>query len=427
MDNLLENEVVSRERLDLFENVFSDFEVVKPFISMEKIQITDIITPTNRTRKQGLKGLKASVGQFGVLVPPVVMRTENKKKYILINGVRRLYAAMKNGYKDVDVIVYNFDDSVKAKKAIPILELILNQCEPYTVNELWDASNFLKERAVNASSEIIEYLLNLRPGEYTKLYDVMTSSETEMVEVVEQLKDGSITIDQAYKKLDAIRKKLSRQELLSQKDELQIGGDVGGFKDALETLQDSAQPVERERLDDDEIQSLLNLASCNMNNADVVDISDLDKTSELRKVKRQDTRERHPVDPALRKARMIKDNFTCQCCLDISGEEHMYVLDFHHVVPVSLGGVDSIENGITLCLNCHQLVHLYAVGDLFLDINTLDKESVAKFKRILSLGNVIVDGMRKLNVSKESYKKVENPHFVGRKFTGHIKKELDKA
>lgn len=427
MENLLEKEVVGREKLDLFEHVFSDFEVVKPFITMEKIQITDIITPTNRARKQGLKGLKASVGQFGILLPPVVMKTENKRRYILINGVRRLYAAMKNGITEIDVIVYNFDDSVKAKKAIPILELILNHYEQYSVNELWDAAKFIKERAVNASPEMIEYLLNLRPGEYTKLYDVMNSSEAEMVEVVEQLKDGVVTIDQAYKKLDGIRKKLSRQELLNQKDELQIGGDVGVFKEALETLQDSAQPIERERLDDDEIKSLLNLASCNMNNIDVVDLSELDRTSELRQIKRRDTKERHPVDPALRKARMIKDNFTCQGCLDISGEEHMYILDFHHVVPVSLGGEDSIENGATLCLNCHQLVHLYASGDLFLDINTLDKVAIAKFKRILSLGNVIVDAMRKLNVSKDEYKKVENPHFVGRKFPGHIKRELDKA
>lgn len=430
MENIasaLEN-TTTRERIDIFEHAFTDLDIVKPFITLERVEIGDIITPQNRTRKQGLKGLKATVNQFGVLLPPIVMQTENKKKYILINGIRRIYAALKNGFTELDVLVYNFEDSVKAKRAIPILELILNQTEPYTVEEVWEASKYLSKRMVNCQPDLIEYLLNLRPGEYMKLYDIMMADETEMIDVIEQLKDGGLTINQAYKKLDTIRKRISRQDILAQNDILYLdGSEAGDFKDSIENLEASVDAPKRERLSDDEIASLLNLSNSSLSNIDADDIESLDRTDEIRKSKRQDTKERKPVDPAIRRARMVKDGYTCQCCEAISGEEHMYILDFHHRVPVFLGGQDSVENGITLCLNCHQLVHLYAFGDLFLDLNTLSKDKIIKFKKIMSLGNIIIDGMQKLNISRKEGSKAENPHFVGRKYPATIKRQLEKA
>ena len=239
MDTLKDNATEIKERVDLFENAFSDLEVVRPFITLKKVDIEDIIVPANRTRKQGLKGLKATVNQFGVLLPPIVMQTENKKKYILINGIRRIYAALKNGFTELDVLVYNFEDSVKAKRAIPILELILNQTEPYTVEEVWEASKYLSKRMVNCQPDLIEYLLNLRPGEYMKLYDIMLADETEMIDVIEQLKDG-INHKSTYKKLDTIRKRISRQEILAQNDILYLdGSEAGDFKDSIENLEAS--------------------------------------------------------------------------------------------------------------------------------------------------------------------------------------------
>ena len=425
MNEILKESV--KERVDLFENAFTDFEVVKPFISLEKVNVEDIIVPPNRARKQGLKGLKASVAQLGVLVPPSLMRTENKKKYILINGIRRVHAALKNGFTELQSLVYNFDDSAKAKKAIPYLELILNQYEPYTIGEVWDTSQFLESKMVNFSPELIEYLLNLRPGEYTKLVEVMRASESDMIDIRDQLLEGTITINQAYKKLDMIRKKVTRQELLDQKEELMFSvGETGGFDEAVKVVENSTEPMKREGLEDDEIAALLNLANCNMETLDLSEIEEIDRTSEIRQNKKQVSRDKKPVDPALRKARMIKDGYSCQCCTDIDGEEHMYILDFHHVVPVSLGGVDSMENGITLCLNCHQLVHLYASGDLFLG-KLEDKKEIMKFKKVLTLGNTIIDAMKKLHMPKEEFKKLENPHFVARKFPGYIKQQLEKA
>src|SRR5579885_783425 len=36
------------------------------------------------------------------------------------------------------------------------------------------------------------------------------------------------------------------------------------------------------------------------------------------------------------------------------------VLRVHHLVPVSLGGVDTLENLVLLCSNCHALVHVFS-------------------------------------------------------------------
>ena len=47
-----------------------------------------------------------------------------------------------------------------------------------------------------------------------------------------------------------------------------------------------------------------------------------------------------------------RDNFTCQKCnfRDDSKEE----IEIHHIVPKFEGGIDEIENLITLCSICHK-------------------------------------------------------------------------
>lgn len=34
-------------------------------------------------------------------------------------------------------------------------------------------------------------------------------------------------------------------------------------------------------------------------------------------------------------------------------------LTVHHIVPISVGGVNTSKNTITLCLKCHQAIHAY--------------------------------------------------------------------
>lgn len=65
------------------------------------------------------------------------------------------------------------------------------------------------------------------------------------------------------------------------------------------------------------------------------------------------------------------------------------VLRVHHIVPVSLGGADNLENLILLCGNCHTLTHFYSTNkykdkniESFLSQELAD-ESIEKIKTLI--------------------------------------------
>lgn len=49
---------------------------------------------------------------------------------------------------------------------------------------------------------------------------------------------------------------------------------------------------------------------------------------------------------------LVRDKYTCQCC----GKKNCRV-EVHHLLPRSRGGSDKLANLITLCTDCHHLVH----------------------------------------------------------------------
>lgn len=61
-----------------------------------------------------------------------------------------------------------------------------------------------------------------------------------------------------------------------------------------------------------------------------------------------------------------RDDYTCQCCKAPHREINENgiplpttdgLLELHHIIPVSQGGMDNPENLITLCRDCHKAVH----------------------------------------------------------------------
>lgn len=60
------------------------------------------------------------------------------------------------------------------------------------------------------------------------------------------------------------------------------------------------------------------------------------------------------VQPELRQLVFERDNWTCQKCGQYGGSLHC-----HHIDPVSQNPIESadIDNCITLCKNCHQIIH----------------------------------------------------------------------
>ena len=134
--------------------------------------------------------------------------------------------------------------------------------------------------------------------------------------------------------------------------------------------------------------------------------------------KLQKVGEREHIDPAMRKAVMARDKDTCQCCLE-GGESYVDVNDFHHVLPVFLGGVDNTDNAICICVKCHKLVHLHARGQLHLpDMSKLSELQVNKFKRVLAYGNYIRKGMETAGMKLDDYKKKDGIQAIGRQMPG---------
>ena len=115
----------------------------------------------------------------------------------------------------------------------------------------------------------------------------------------------------------------------------------------------------------------------------------------------------------------------------------MDCLDAHHIVPVYLGGEDSVDNTAILCITCHRMVHLYGTGDLHLDdtlqknyseLNEAEKldypneqiflDERVKMRNIAKLGNLIREGAKAQKIKREELKKEHPVGNLGRRMPG---------
>jgi hypothetical protein len=80
----------------------------------------------------------------------------------------------------------------------------------------------------------------------------------------------------------------------------------------------------------------------------LIDIRKLEKGSQLYRFEYQQS---NRLDENLRKATLMRDDFTCQDCGKKNGR-----LEAHHIIPRRVKGSDSIHNLITLCPSCHEQV-----------------------------------------------------------------------
>jgi 5-methylcytosine-specific restriction endonuclease McrA len=52
-----------------------------------------------------------------------------------------------------------------------------------------------------------------------------------------------------------------------------------------------------------------------------------------------------------------RDNYQCQNCGLSGGPNGEIELHAHHIVPLSVGGNNTLSNIVTLCHHCHILIH----------------------------------------------------------------------
>jgi 5-methylcytosine-specific restriction endonuclease McrA len=81
--------------------------------------------------------------------------------------------------------------------------------------------------------------------------------------------------------------------------------------------------------------------------------SDDNNESSLNHVQKRLNREQYPADwDNERQVIYKRDNYRCVNCGSVNVELHA-----HHIVPLSLGGTNAMTNLVTLCRDCHEILH----------------------------------------------------------------------
>ena len=373
------------------------------YVDIENITIVKRIRNTNN-----VEDLIKSIKSTGLLKPVDVAPTSAKGYYILLDGYRRVLACARAGKRRIPCVV-NTRVSVPD---IPILEAMYNHSKKYSIKEMIEYIDYLEKQKGIMSASMIEYLLQLNSGDYTKLKDILNDNDED---IVSKLMQGTYTIDQAFKKLEQRRKKESAEE-----KELKRASKVydEGESEEVEHIADSGEMGdENVALTDNELRQLAITAS-DLENVDDESLDDLindGNSIEGFEPHKQDPKYRERLDPALRKSVLARDNNTCQICEIASGMEFVEVLDVHHIQEVYLGGTDDINNLITACTVCHKLIHLHGRGELQMrPIEELSESEQRRFKRIIKLGNKIRVDMKMKGMKLEQLKKVDNTSTIGR-------------
>lgn len=387
------------------------------------IQIKDIglSEATKIGRKQTMTGLAKSIEELGVATPIHVMTTEqvdndddDAYRYMLLDGLRRVIGALKAGYKEIEAIVWDFKDKDLGKQVSLALGLTLSKSQRRNWGEIWDLYQILELQS-SITPGTVESLFQLEPGDAMKLKDCMLCDYSE---VKEALLSGDKTLDGCYKMLQKLRKE---EDQLAKEE-------VTGISDTVEGAEEIAQDTMEtaERMSEEDVLDLLEMADTMDDDVSDSDFSELNSGN----VEYQKVGDRHPVDPAIKQGTFQRDNFKCRCC-GTGGVAFLGTLIYHHAVPVHAGGPDTIENGLTLCDSCHQILHIAEKNGGRLPMTkeqfeTYDEGQQTRIKRILKYAKIAVEAAKRKGVSHD--KVVAEANKSGRhRMPGENLKETQQA
>lgn len=385
-------------------------------INMGAINISDIVIPTpiKDSRKETYKGLMRSVEELGVLVPIQVMISEgfaeyveeegteegyDGPKYVLLDGLRRIFALKKNGLDRVNAVIYDFDDKDKGSDMINIISSILNKTQRKSWSEVWYMYQVLEGQSALTPGNI-EYLLQLEPGDAMKLKEVMTRKD-EFPEPAEDLLSKKKTLQQSYNMLNKLMKE---QDQLAKED-------ISGVSDIDETEGVVNEEGSDNKLSDDEVKEILDMEDSFDGDLSEEDFDEL--MGNNLPDDRQTVGDRHPLDPALKAETLLRDGYCCQACGAGKGFPLKYALSFlqsHHKISVANSGVDTPENIITLCQNCHTSIHTLLKSGMRFGISKeefdkLPDETKDTMKNIMKIARIDWEAGKRLGKNKDDFRR----------------------
>lgn len=367
--------------------------------------------PVKNGRKETYSGLTTSVAEMGILSPIHVMVLEGYSNwlenheegekyegpmYSILDGFRRVWAGYKNGITRSYAVIWNFGDKDKGVELSNILSLILNKVQRRSWSEIWYMYQLLEEQA-QMTPGTLEYLLQLDPGDAMKLKDIMLC---DYPEVIEDLTSNKKTLQQCYNTLQKLRK---------EEDKL-LKDDNTGISD-MEQADGAIEKGGDQVLSNEEVNEILEMGDNFDGDLSEEDFDEL--MGNNLPDERQTVGERHPLDPALRAAVLQRDGYCCQ----ITGRGKglptpiaLSILNVHHKVPVHCGGMDSMDNLITVCLDAHTLIHIIErnMGKLGMskeDFDALDEEEKTFITGVMKIARIAVEANKRMGRTREQVKK----------------------
>lgn len=402
-------------------------------IAMSTISISDIVIPTpiKDSRKETYLGLMRSVEELGVLVPIQVMISEgyaeyveetgseegyDGPKYVLLDGLRRIFASKKNGLDRINAVIYDFEDKDKGSDMVNILSSILNKVQKKSWSEIWYMYQVLESQSALSPGNI-EYLLQLEPGDAMKLKEVMTRKD-EFPEPAEDLLSKKKTLQQAYNMLNKLMKE---QDQLAKED-------ISGVSDMEETEGVINGEGSDDKLSDEEVKEILDMESSFDGDLSEEDFDEL--MGNNLPDDRQTVGERHPLDPALRAAVLQRDGYCCQITgrgKGLPAPIALGILNVHHKIPVHCGGTDTMDNLITVCLDVHTLIHIIErnMGKLGMSkeqFDELDEEEKKFITGVMKIARIAVEANKRMGRSREQIRK-DTADSIRFKMPGAVQKE----
>lgn len=402
-------------------------------IAMGTISISDIVIPTpiKDSRKETYLGLMRSVEELGVLVPIQVMISEgyaeyveetgseegyDGPKYVLLDGLRRIFASKKNGLDRINAVIYDFEDKDKGSDMVNILSSILNKVQKKSWSEIWYMYQVLESQSALSPGNI-EYLLQLEPGDAMKLKEVMTRKD-EFPEPAEDLLSKKKTLQQAYNMLNKLMKE---QDQLAKED-------ISGVSDMEEAEGVINGEGSDDKLSDEEVKEILDMESSFDGDLSEEDFDEL--MGNNLPDDRQTVGERHPLDPALRAAVLQRDGYCCQITgrgKGLPAPIALGILNVHHKIPVHCGGTDSMDNLITICLDAHTLIHIIErnMGKLGMSkeqFDELDEEEKKFITGVMKIARIAVEANKRMGRSRDQIRK-DTADSIRFKMPGAVQKE----
>lgn len=416
-------------------NVIREMKVIVPIVVTPLAEYADFLADNNITTG-------AEADELGYAGP----------RYRLIDGWRRVFAALKNNQDEIPAAIITFHDIEVGRDLATLMHLVLNRAQKHTWPEKWSMVKVVEE-SYSLTPSMLDWLLNLDAGDSMRLKEVMLA---EYPEVTEDFLSGKKDLMRSYKTLEKLRKAEANPT---------AGDDDRKISSVDEAGDLATDDTEDAPLSDEEVKNLLEMGDelrevrdllnkeADTDDADIDDDNyggdpipenaaeqvgfeggddDEDMFGEVDENTVQDTKDRKPLSKELRTAILARDEFTCQACgygKGITSMVHLGQLEAHHKTSVYVGGSDAMSNFVTLCQRCHGLVHILAGFNAKIGMTKEEFENVpdndqTMFRVCIKLAKVILKAEEETGKALRKYKPVRNPFWEQQKQAQDVVKTL---